>query len=110
MAGMLGEVSSSEPQHERGGVVPRHKAHMLPGVWGCTVCNRPPKGNFAPLGRGRHETLMYATAASPLIPGLPRAYLPARQRAIMQNGLHWEEKKGGNNFCRVFYGFFFLHF
>lgn len=108
VAGMLGEVSSSEPRHGLGRVVPGHKTPLAAGGAEftlspqrklCAIWLRTAQNSSA-----RHRCV--ATA-----PGLPRAYLPARQRAIMQNGLHWKEKKkggGGIISAGVFMWFFFF--
>lgn len=79
----------------------------------------PGHGGDAPRGHG-HQTplhnspnLVHGIAASPPVPGLPCAYLRARQRAIMQNGFHWEKKKkkrGGSGrgiICEGFLSIFF---
>lgn len=72
---------------------------------------RCPQGAQPPTPLHNSPTLAHGIAASSPVPGLPCAYLRARQRAIMQNGFHWKKKEGGSGrgiICEGFLSIFFF--
>lgn len=106
MAGMLGKVSSSEPQHRLGRVVPEHKTPMA--AQGCRVCTVPQKGTLCHLAEDSTELFCTPPRRSSWPPPCLSA---SKTKSYYAEWIAPERKKGGGIISAgVFMWFFFYIF
>lgn len=114
IAGMLGDVNSSKPQHKPSRVVPRHEAHTLLGGAQFEIT---PQGELCaiwPRTARKSSVRCRCLAANswppPCLSASQTKSYYAERIALERKEKKQQKKKWGNNFCRVFYVGFLKYF